>query len=412
MFLISKIVRGRRLLHELEAAQAAQKIKDDKEAHENTDEIEDYEERVKPRSNSKGANEINRARSSKKKPETVFEEVFDKLIRIIPSIKEMFATRAFLSVLKRSECSTLRDHAKVTVKMIDLIIKNLDVDDKKRTDTGSSYDPKQIGTSHAQFRNYGITGQYWEKFGEVLIDVVLQQEAIRDLPGANLAWVSLAACIVDQLRVGFDQKCSSLAYSSNVQSTQIKIQDTGSGCTFSQQRQYGQSSVNSNESRSSSIQSLRKNSCQTGAFISAREASSERRDRQKMFIRGQSESTDDYDSHFNQSGRSRCPYSMGHAYSAEERKITLSDLQLQSSDVPSRNIIYNSINPANEMIRPMILSYNNHSSHHNNHNNHNNEYVNDERTLENGGSNRTLTNSRGNLDNIYHSIQNCLTTND
>lgn len=35
--------------------------------------------------------------------------------------------------------------------------------------------------------------------------MVLVQEAVRDLPGAGQAWVVLTACIVDQLRAGFDQ---------------------------------------------------------------------------------------------------------------------------------------------------------------------------------------------------------------
>uniref|UniRef100_A0AC34R892 Uncharacterized protein n=1 Tax=Panagrolaimus sp. JU765 TaxID=591449 RepID=A0AC34R892_9BILA len=37
-----------------------------------------------------------------------------------------------------------------------------------------------------------------------MIDVVLVQEAVRDLPGAGQAWVVLTACLVDQLRAGYD----------------------------------------------------------------------------------------------------------------------------------------------------------------------------------------------------------------
>lgn len=52
---------------------------------------------------------------------------------------------------------------------------------------------------------YGLAGNYWEKFGEVMIDVVLAQEAVRDLPGAGQAWVIFTACLVDQMRAGFDE---------------------------------------------------------------------------------------------------------------------------------------------------------------------------------------------------------------
>lgn len=85
------------------------------------------------------------------------------------------------------------------MKTIDLVIKNLDVEKSKRTDVGTTLDPRMIGRSHGHLRPYGMTGQYWEKLGETIIDVVLAQEAVRDLPGAGQAWVILTACLVDQV---------------------------------------------------------------------------------------------------------------------------------------------------------------------------------------------------------------------
>ena len=64
---------------------------------------------------------------------------------------------------------------------------------------------KLSGRAHACLRPYGFNSNFWEKLGEIFIDVVLVQEAVRDLPGAGQAWVVLAACLVDQLRAGFDQ---------------------------------------------------------------------------------------------------------------------------------------------------------------------------------------------------------------
>ncbi|VDK58047.1 unnamed protein product [Gongylonema pulchrum] len=100
--------------------------------------------------------------------------------------------------MSRSETATPRDHAKETVKLIDHVIKNLEVSDKKRSDTGSDYDPI-------------LLGNHWEKLGEIIVDVVLAQEAVRDLPGAGQAWVVLTACLVDQLRAGFDESKSGLS---------------------------------------------------------------------------------------------------------------------------------------------------------------------------------------------------------
>ncbi|EFO24075.2 hypothetical protein LOAG_04410 [Loa loa] len=145
-----------------------------------------------------------------KRVENVFEEVYERLLRQLPGIWEMFTTRTFLSAMSHSETATPRDHAKETVKLIDYGIKNLEVSDEKRNDTGSDYDPFLLGKIHGKLRPYGFTGNYWEKLGEIIVDVVLGQEAVRDLPGAGHAWVIFTACLVDQLRAGFDESKSGL----------------------------------------------------------------------------------------------------------------------------------------------------------------------------------------------------------
>uniref|UniRef100_A0A1I7TWD1 GLOBIN domain-containing protein n=1 Tax=Caenorhabditis tropicalis TaxID=1561998 RepID=A0A1I7TWD1_9PELO len=144
-------------------------------------------------------------RNGGKRVENVFEEVFDKLVKNLPNIRDMFSTRMFLCAMSRGTTSTLRDHSKSCVKMIEAVIKNFDTEKSKRTDTGTENDPRVIGRAHSILKPYGLAGNYWEKFGEVMIDVVLAQEAVRDLPGAGQAWVIFTACLVDQMRAGFDE---------------------------------------------------------------------------------------------------------------------------------------------------------------------------------------------------------------
>ncbi|ULT83158.1 hypothetical protein L5515_018273 [Caenorhabditis briggsae] len=144
-------------------------------------------------------------RNGGKRVENVFEEVFDKLVKNLPNIRDMFSTRMFLCAMSRGTTSTLRDHSKNCVKMVDSVIKNFDVEKSKRSDTGTENDPRVIGRAHSILKPYGLAGNYWEKFGEVMIDVVLAQEAVRDLPGAGQAWVIFTACLVDQMRAGFDE---------------------------------------------------------------------------------------------------------------------------------------------------------------------------------------------------------------
>ncbi|KAL3073192.1 hypothetical protein niasHT_035468 [Heterodera trifolii] len=143
-------------------------------------------------------------RNGGKRIETVFEEVFDRMMRSFPVMREMFNTRTFISAMSRCEVATPRDHARLIVKMFESAVKNLEVEEKKRTDTASDFDPNLLGRAHGVLRPYGFTSALWEAFGEAVIDVVLNQEAVRDLPGASQAWVVLTACLVDQLRAGFE----------------------------------------------------------------------------------------------------------------------------------------------------------------------------------------------------------------
>ncbi|VDD93552.1 unnamed protein product [Enterobius vermicularis] len=143
-------------------------------------------------------------RNGGKKVEAVFEEVYEKLLKQLPMLRDMFTTRTFLSAMSRNSVATLRDHARITVRMIDSAIKSFDADPKRRMEF-NELEPRYIGRAHGKLRPYGFVGNFWEILGETIIDVVLAQEAVRDLPGAGQAWVLFTACIVDQLRVGFDE---------------------------------------------------------------------------------------------------------------------------------------------------------------------------------------------------------------
>ncbi|KAI3418800.1 hypothetical protein GPALN_007900 [Globodera pallida] len=131
-------------------------------------------------------------RNGGKRIEAVFEEVFDRMMRSLPVMREMFNTRTFISAMSRCEIATPRDHVRLIVKMFETAIKNLEVEERKRTDTAADFDPNLLGRAHGALRPYGFNSSLWEAFGEAVIDVVLQ------------AWVVLTACLVDQLRAGFE----------------------------------------------------------------------------------------------------------------------------------------------------------------------------------------------------------------
>lgn len=80
-----------------------------------------------------------------------FFQVFERLMKQTPLMREIFTTRTFLSAMSKNDVATLRDHARVTVKMIDTIIKNLDVESRKRSDTESDVDPRLLGLWNSIF---------------------------------------------------------------------------------------------------------------------------------------------------------------------------------------------------------------------------------------------------------------------
>ncbi|VDO23969.1 unnamed protein product [Haemonchus placei] len=53
-------------------------------------------------------------RNGGKRVENVLEEVFDRMVRALPSAKDMFTTRMFLCAMSKNETASLRDHAKVS----------------------------------------------------------------------------------------------------------------------------------------------------------------------------------------------------------------------------------------------------------------------------------------------------------
>jgi hypothetical protein len=93
-------------------------------------------------------------RNGGKRVECVFEEVFERLLKIKPNAKDMFTTRAFLSAISRSGMATMRDHARATVRMVDQVIRGLDKEEDKR-EWVEKHDPKHIGQYY--FLIYHVT---------------------------------------------------------------------------------------------------------------------------------------------------------------------------------------------------------------------------------------------------------------
>ncbi|VDM62013.1 unnamed protein product [Angiostrongylus costaricensis] len=223
MFLIAKIVRGRRLLHELEqreknqaaaaALEAAQSITQvsrrlaARHQHMSGDVVENADE---VKTNQKTERRKKAAVSCRWTVSlgvssyiTCYRRKITESSGPVGSTLKHYNYDDKLNRLQRRALRFTwhRLHTRNGGKRVE----NVFEENSKREDTGSPLDPRIIGRSHGLLRPYGLTGQHWEKLGEIIIDVVLAQEAVRDLPGAGQAWVIFTACLVDQLRAGFDE---------------------------------------------------------------------------------------------------------------------------------------------------------------------------------------------------------------
>ncbi|KJH46902.1 hypothetical protein DICVIV_07028 [Dictyocaulus viviparus] len=64
---------------------------------------------------------------------------------------------------------------------------------------------KHIGSSHAVLsRTCGFTSDIWERFGEIAMERICSHEIVQKTREAARAWRILLACVIDELRGGFD----------------------------------------------------------------------------------------------------------------------------------------------------------------------------------------------------------------
>jgi hypothetical protein len=96
---------------------------------------------------------IFQTRNGGKRVENVFEEVFERLLKQLPAVRNMFTTRTFLSAMSShgEDIASVRDHARIMVKMIDTIISNFDVHNNNKRSRNKTIthatliDPLSIG---------------------------------------------------------------------------------------------------------------------------------------------------------------------------------------------------------------------------------------------------------------------------
>ncbi len=66
---------------------------------------------------------------------------------------------------------------------------------------------RELGAKHGFMKKSGFKPDIWEKFGEVAVDVIGNQDVIKQTQYAMSAWTMVIACATDEIRYGYEQHC-------------------------------------------------------------------------------------------------------------------------------------------------------------------------------------------------------------
>ncbi|VDO83368.1 unnamed protein product [Heligmosomoides polygyrus] len=131
----------------------------------------------------------------------VFRKIFLELEIVSNKVKQIFYKALCVDAFNKDEenIATMEAHVKLTVKFFDDILATLD-DETECVDR-----MKRIGTSHAVLaRSCGFTSDIWERLGEISMERICAHEIVQKTREAARAWRILLACVIDELRGGFD----------------------------------------------------------------------------------------------------------------------------------------------------------------------------------------------------------------
>lgn len=106
-------------------------------------------------------------------------------------------------------------HTKLTLELIDMIVRNLDGESGPII----AY-LNEVGQCHRSLRSEGIITSTWDDLGDALLDGVRKNDLVRKHKELRRAWLSLIAFVTDNIKSGQTMFCSS----PSVEISEIKLQ--------------------------------------------------------------------------------------------------------------------------------------------------------------------------------------------
>ncbi|EPB75988.1 globin [Ancylostoma ceylanicum] len=170
----------------------------------------------------------------------LFRKVFLELEIVSSKVKQIFYKALCVDAFNKDEenIATMDVHIRLMVKFFDDLLATLD-DEAECTNR-----MKRIGTSHAVLaRTCGFTSDIWERLGEITMERICAHELVQKTREAARAWRVLLACIIDELRGGFDgearyyKKTSSAEHLDEVENANNGDDDTASNGIHEKMRQ-------------------------------------------------------------------------------------------------------------------------------------------------------------------------------
>jgi len=122
-----------------------------------------------------------------------------------PSVKQLFYKAALVQSCFSHEAPTLDEHVKHLTRFFDDLIGQLD------NETECLGLMRQIGREHGSL-HVTFPAETWELLGEIAIERLSTAESVQKSRGETIrAWRVLIACLVDELRTGFESKARALS---------------------------------------------------------------------------------------------------------------------------------------------------------------------------------------------------------
>ncbi|CBW48432.1 Globin domain-containing protein [Caenorhabditis elegans] len=131
--------------------------------------------------------------------------------------KELLAKADGVAVFSKSDfdCSVM--HCRVTVEILDTVIKNLDNDHARITQYLT-----EIGKQHRHLKAEGLSSAVWDDLGDTIMDCARRRcEAVRKHKELRRAWLAIIAYIMDNLKQGQSMTRSSSTYDLSYDSSKV-----------------------------------------------------------------------------------------------------------------------------------------------------------------------------------------------